>query len=143
MHVSIGEVSDSCPAFSNYGGCKHIASVLIAYEKHPEWFREMKWISKRFHDLPRERLVKTLEVLFSSVPQARDFIESELYDPSQQGRAYSQKVQEAFGPVRQARVPSNLFASNSIPSLIVPANSIRRRHASLASIFVMKSFRGA
>lgn len=28
------------PAFSNDGRCKHIAAVLIAFERHPEWFRE-------------------------------------------------------------------------------------------------------
>lgn len=91
-----GRTSCSCPAFSNVGSCKHIAAVLIAYEKHSEWFRETKGIAKQLQDLPRENLEKMLEMLFDSIPQARDFIESDLSDASQQGRAYSQKVRNLF-----------------------------------------------
>lgn len=91
-----GRTSCSCPAFSNYGSCKHIAAVLIAYEKHPEWFSETKGIAKQLQSLPREKVEKMLEMLFDSIPQARDFIENELSDPSQQGSAYRRKIQEVF-----------------------------------------------
>lgn len=91
-----GRTSCSCPAFSNYGSCKHIAAVLIAYEKHPEWFRETKGIAKQLQDLPREKLEKMLEMLFDSIPQARDFIESDLSDPSQGGNTYRRKIRKLF-----------------------------------------------
>ena len=92
----MGRASCSCPAFSNNGSCKHIAAVRIAYKTHPEWFSETKGIAKQLQDLPRKKLEKMLEMLFDSIPQARDFIESDLSDPSQQGGAYRRNIRKAF-----------------------------------------------
>jgi hypothetical protein len=86
----------SCPAFSNNGGCKHIVAMLMAYEKHPNWFEGISDTEERLRHLPKERLIQILEMLLSSVPQARDFIEAELCDSSQHGKHYTQKIQKVI-----------------------------------------------
>jgi len=91
-----GRAYCSCPAFSRNGDCKHVAAVLIAYKRHPEWFGGMEDVEKALHSLPRERLLRIVGVLLSSIPQARDFIESELRDPLLPGKAYKEKIRGAF-----------------------------------------------
>ena len=116
----------SCPAFRNFDGdCKHIAAVALAYQKHPEWFKKSERITNAFQDLPREKLIKVLTLVFDSVPEARDIIEGELSDKTRRGIEYQGKIKKSFS------------------SCSGDEHSIRNLHSKLGSFFQIakESFR--
>ncbi|MFH0795895.1 MAG: SWIM zinc finger family protein [Candidatus Omnitrophota bacterium] len=83
----------SCPAFANFGGsCKHIAAVAMAYEKHPEWFKGFEGTIRRLQGTSKEKLIEIVELIFNSIPEARDVIESELGNESDRVIEYSKKI---------------------------------------------------
>ena len=83
----------SCPAFANFGGsCKHVAAVVTAYKKHPEWFEGFGETIRKLQDASKERLREIMEFILNSVPEARDIIETELRDESDQVIEYSKKI---------------------------------------------------
>jgi len=99
IHLS-GNKPDSsrctCPAYRNWGDCKHAMALYLAYKRHPRWFRNLDYAGKAIEKIPAVKAVAILKILMNAIPEAKRIVEYELKDSKGKTESYCNAIRDCF-----------------------------------------------
>lgn len=99
IHISRNNIENSrctCPAYRNYGDCKHTVALYLAYKKHPKWFKSLGSIEKDINKIPKRKAVEILKILIDTIPEAKRIVQCELKDLKGKTESYCNDIRDCF-----------------------------------------------